>query len=141
MMKQNKLLQKVLEMMELIEKNHVLVAEGNAPDMDAVYRAEELADFVNEKLSIRAKKAWRWRILYIRTKIDRIVSKICMEEYKGEAEAVKKSKYTPTEWLYHNEEAQGYMQELCKFYNCVDLREDRMNRYTLPPVKDGKVNR
>lgn len=129
----------VLEMMELMEVNHVGVAAYKDPDMDAVTRVDELADIVESKLSERARTSWRWRILYIRAKIDLILYNIYMEKYRGTLETVRKLKYTPEEWLADSEEAQELMQELCRLYHCVDLREDKRNAPTLPTVKGGKV--
>jgi hypothetical protein len=129
----------VLEMMEIMELNHVRVADHDDPDMDAVKRASELADFVDAKLSEKAKQLWRWRILYIRAKLDEILYDIYMEKYRGTLEAVRKLKFTPEEWLADSEEAQALMQELCKHYHCVDLREDKRNAPTLPTVRGGKV--
>ena len=129
----------VLEMMELMEVNHIRVAELKTPDMDATYRAEKLADIVDSKLSDRAKTAWRWRILYIRAKIDRMVYEYFLQEGYKEEDAYTKLRKTVPNWLADHEEAQALFQELCKHYHCVSMREDRMNRATLPPVKDGRV--
>ena len=46
---------------------------------------------------------------------------------------------TPKEYLKDNQEAQDLLQELCDWYHCVDEDSDKNNKYTLPPVKDGKV--
>ena len=43
-------------------------------------------------------------------------------------------------WYYDdNDEAQIYLQELCKIYHTIDLTT--MNKWTFPPVRDGKVLR
>ena len=133
------MIEEVLEMMELIEYNHVRVAEYLPPEMESVYRTEELAERVNECMDLRRKNSWRWRILYIRAKMDRIVNELCMKKFGGDREAVRLSKYNPTEWLEECEEVQELMQELCKWYHCVNLREDKRNAPTLPSVKRGIV--
>jgi hypothetical protein len=107
--------------------------------MESVYRTEELAERVNECMELRRKNSWRWRILYIRAKMDRIVNELCMKKFGGDREAVRLSKYNPTEWLEECEEAQELMQELCKWYHCANLREDKRNAPTLPSVKRGIV--
>ena len=131
----------VVEMMELMELNHVRVADHLDPDMDAIKRCEQLADYVDAKLGERAKTSWRWRILYIRAKMDRITNTLYFEKYYDTKDAIRRVKFTPEEWLYDNEEAQELMQELCRLYCCVDLRDDKQNAPTLPTVRDGKVIR
>ena len=152
----------VLEMMELIEINHVGVGGRQEPDMIAAIRAEQLAKAVDARLSERTKKAWRWRILYIRACIDLMVYNFYQEKGKemtwtnpwnrkmkdadgtvvlpGETiSALGLMWRTPKEYLADNQEAQDLMQELCDWYHCVDEDPDKGNKYTLPPVKDGKV--
>jgi hypothetical protein len=46
---------------------------------------------------------------------------------------------TPKEYLADNQEAQELLQELCDWYHCVDEDPEKNNKFTLPPVKDGKV--
>lgn len=135
----SEVIDEVLEMMELMELNHIRVgSEMKTPDMDAVHRAEVLADAVDAKLSERAKHSWRWRILYIRSKIDRITYEIYLDKYVGTYESKEKEIYdlrhTRKAWLSDSEEAQMYLQELCKYYHCKSNKG-----YTLPPVKDGIV--
>ena len=152
----------VLEMMELIEINHVGVGERKEPNMEAAIRADAIARDVQERLGERAKKSWRWRILYIRARIDLMV----YEFYQGKGKEMtwtntwnRKMKEadgmivepgetisalalmwrTPKEYLAENQEAQDLMQELCDYYHCVDEDPEKGNRYTLPPVKDGIV--
>ena len=48
---------KPMEMMELIEYNHVRVAEYLPPEMESVYRTEELAERVNECMDLRRKNS------------------------------------------------------------------------------------
>jgi len=135
----HEVIDEVLEMMELMEFNHVGVAEYREPDMDVTRRVAELADAVDEKLGERAKQSWRWRILYIRAKIDLLLYEIYWEKHQGTLEKLRRLKWTPEDWLEESEEAQELMQELCKLYHCVDLREDKRNFPTLPSVKGGKV--
>jgi hypothetical protein len=127
----------VIEVMELIEKNHVGVKEMNEPDMAACDRAYELAKAANERLSDAAKASWRWRILYIRTRIDYLVYHYYMEKGKYEENGLQALRRTKEEWLADNEEAQDLYQELCSYYHCVS--ENGENRYTRPRVKGGIV--
>lgn len=130
-------IKEVLEMMELIEHNHIYVRSAGAPDMEAAERSFELAKIVDAKLPDKTKKEWRWRILYIRSRLDLIINRYFMEKGKYEENAVVKLRSTEMTWLADNEEAQELMQELCATYHCVS--ENGENRYTRPPVKDGIV--
>lgn len=134
----SEVVEEVIEMMELIEENHVLVAEEKEPDVSVALRAEELADLVNDRLSDRAKSAWRWRILYIRTKLDRIIYKVYYEKYQGQEMAMTDLRKTREYYYWDSEEAQVLLQELCKIYHTID-RDPLKNKWTFPPVKDGKV--
>jgi len=152
----------VLEMMELIELNHVGVAKRQEPDMEAAIRADEIARSVQQRLSERAAKSWRWRILYIRARIDLMVFNFYQGKGKemsftntwtgnmkdADGTIVKPGETisalglmwrTPKEYLEDNQEAQELMQELCGYYHCVDEDPVKNNKYTLPPVKNGKV--
>lgn len=154
--------EEVLEMMELIEVNHVGVGGRKEPDMEAAIRAEHLAKKVDAKLGKRAKESWRWRILYIRACIDMMVYNYYQDKGKdmvwtnpwnrkmkdadgtivlpGETISSPGLMWrTPKEYLENNEEAQELLQELCDWYHCVDEDPDKGNKYTLPPVKDGIV--
>ena len=82
-----------------MELNHVRVADHLDPDMDAIKRCEELADFVDAKLGDRAKSSWRWRILYIRAKMDRIINTLYFEKYYDTKDAIRRVKFTPEEPL------------------------------------------
>ena len=139
----DEVINEVIEAMELMEENHINVAQLKNPDMNAVYREEQLMDAANEKLPERVKKAWRWRILYIRAKIDRILYEYFMKEGYKDENCYDKLRRTGRRsgkgWLDNDAEAQAYMQELCKYYSCISLREDKRNSPTLPPVKDGIV--
>lgn len=129
----------VIEMMECIEENHVRVAKGQKPLMQAAICAEQLADKVDGLLSVKAKEAWRWRILYIRAKIDRIAYEVYFDKYQEVEGSLYDLQRTKEWYLADSEEAQLLMQELCEYYHTIDLFE--LNKWTFPPVKDGKVNR
>ena len=127
----------VIEMMECIEENHVRVRSGNEPNMDAAYRAEELAFIVDQKLSSRAKECWRWRILFIRARIDRMLYDYHVENCQGKEKALYELWNTREWYLRDNEEAQELLQELCHLYRTQD--KHAFNKWTFPPVKDGKL--
>ena len=107
----------VIEFMELIEKNHVLVHEKNDPDMEASKRAYELAKLVDDKLSEEAKTDWRWRILYIRARIDLLIYTYYDEKGRYEEDGLAQLRRSKEEWLADDEEAQDLLQELCAYYH------------------------
>lgn len=127
----------VIEIMELIEKNHVGVREMNEPDMDAAKRAYELALAVDAKLSDAVKASWRWRILFIRTRVDIVLYEYYDKKGRYEEDGLTWVRRTKAEWLDDNEEIQDLYQELCSYYHCVS--ENGENRYTRPRVKGGIV--
>ena len=127
----------LIEMMELIEENHVRVQNEMEPLLEVAERADKLAELIDAKLNETAKNAWRWRILYIRAKIDNIIYKKHAAEYVGTEKALYELKKTREWYLRDSELAQELMQELCRYYHSVDLFE--WNKWTFPPVKDGKV--
>ena len=134
----DKVVDEVLEIMELIEENHVNVREDREPNWEGALRAEALAEEVNTKLGERAKGAWRWRLLYIRTRIDRMVYQYHRENCQGKEKALYELWQTREEYLADNEEAQELLQELCRLYHTVDKVKGK-NHWTFPPVKNGKV--
>ena len=134
----DKVVEDVLTMMELIERNHERTRWGEEPDHDAAERADTIAIAVDKLLPGRAKNAWRWRILYIRARIDRMVYDYHRTHCQGQEGALDRLWQTPAEYLAENEEAQALLQELCRLYHTVDLERGK-NHWTFPPVKDGKV--
>lgn len=125
----------VLEIMELIEQNHVAGDDGTPIDLAAAYRARELAEQVNASLSERAKAAWRWRILYIRTLLDvKRYEFYCARNMSGEDDRWTLRRRS-AKFLEHDAEAQTLMWELCEWYHCVDYNGE--NRWTHPPVNGG----
>ncbi len=129
----------VIELMERIEENHTGVAAGLDPDPKAWERAYALALSIDHKLSQKRKSAWRWRMLYIRTVIDKKVYDYYNEKGRYEENGLTKLAKTDRAWLAEDAEAQALLQELCKIDCCVS--DNGENHWTLPPVKDGIVKR
>lgn len=128
----------VLEMMELIEENHVGVREGREPRMEAAARAEALARAVDTQLDARARASWRWRLLYIRARIDGMIYRYHEAHCRGGERALYELWQTREAYLADNDEAQALLQELCRLYHTVDKVQGK-NHWTFPPVKGGKV--
>lgn len=145
----------VLELMELIEVNHVRVKEGEEPDMEACYMAEKIARDVNERLSERVKKTWRWRILFIRAVLDKVVNQyhvdhdnglsvknvemareISVDGVKAVVSGPEKANYElwhTREWyLEESEEAMAMAEELCELYH---TNRELGHSATYPPVQ------
>ena len=127
----------ILEILEALEECHVKLADKVEPDMEQVIRVAELAKEIDGTLDERAKQSWRWRILFIRTQLDRMLCETYLERDKGDVDGLRRIRNTANEYLDENEVAQEYLQELCRLYHCVS--ENGENRYTRPPVKDGIV--
>lgn len=150
----HEVIDEVLELMELIEENHVRVRNGKEPVMDICNRAEEIAESVNVRLGKRAKEAWRWRILYIRARLDKMVNQFHVDHDNGlnikgmdtarevAFDGVKvvvsgpgKANYElwhTREWyLDENEEAQEMLQELCNLYH---TNRELGHEATYPPI-------
>lgn len=125
----------VLEIMELIEQNHVAGDDGTPIDLTAAYRARELAQAVDASLCERARTAWRWRVLYIRTLLDvKRYEFYCSRDMGGENDRWTLRRRS-AKFLEHDKEAQALMWELCGLYHTVDYNGE--NRWTHPPVNGG----
>ena len=127
----------VLEMMECIENNHEAVGTGKEPTYEYAKRAAELAKLADSKLGIRAKKAWRWRILYIRA----ILDEKRYEYYEshgmqGQEDLITLRRFGG-DFLAEDVEAQELFRELRQIYHCVEY--NRENQYTLPPLGGNTV--
>ena len=127
----------VLEMMECIEQNHVAGDDGTPIDLTVAHRARDLAQEVDGKLSDRAKHAWRWRVLYIRTLLDvKRYEFYCARNMGGEEDRWTLRRRS-AKFLEQDAQAQTLMWELCALYHTVDYNGE--NRWTHPPVNGGDV--
>jgi len=126
---------KIIEMMELIEENHVAVDEKRAPNLEAAKRAKEIAEEINEKLTPKAKACWRWRILYIRPILDLKRYEFYAAKGLSGEDGKFLMKRRSGHFLKKDAEAQAMMRELSELYCCVDY--NGQNRWTHPPVDGG----
>ena len=125
----------VLEIMELIEQNHVGVFEEKEPDLAAAARARELAEAVNAKLPEAKRTAWRWRILYLRTLLDEKRYSYYEAHKQEQSVFLRLLVRHSGDMLVKDEEAQAMFKELCECYKCVDYNGE--NQWTHPPVNGG----
>ena len=122
----------IVEMMALIERNHLICADNMVPDYGAADRAAEMAISVDRRLNERAKNSWRWRILYIRAIIDKKRYDDFKENCIGTAEEVYDLRRFGASYLAYDDEAQELLKELRRIYHCVEF--NGFNGWTLPPL-------
>jgi len=134
----------VLKILTLIEKNHVIactdmlgrVANTQA-DIDSAKLAFTLAQKVDESLPSWAKKAWRWRILCIRTLLD-------VERYEGARKLGDRLK-EKTEWgdvrwgdiVGNSETGRKALEELIEIFHSKMNADDiihPMFQHVRPPL-------
>jgi hypothetical protein len=121
------------EIMRLIEINHTRCVKGTnlKPDMDAAEKAMLLAEKVDSELSEKRRNSWRWRILYIRAKLDYKRYKAYMEHPESKEKEIREMKQG-ADLLIEDNEAQDFFRELIKYYHCVPF--NGKNIWTLPPL-------
>jgi len=124
-----------LKLLECIEENHTAVATGELPDLETSHRAVMLAKEIDACLSERAKKAWRWRILYIRAILDEKRYEAYLKDHR--MEPLKELQEMSGNYLIEDEEAQDLFRELQGYFFSVEANGE--NEYTLPPL--GGCNR
>ncbi len=120
--------EKFVEMVKCIEKNHVLnsencmskvfmTADKNHADTALSERAWELAREIDATLPEWGKKAWRWRLIYIRAFMD-------LHRYRNEK-------------LHENPVAVKFMEELSDIYHCIKnykISDDPYHFKLRPPM-------
>ncbi|MDW7659235.1 MAG: hypothetical protein SCM11_18875, partial [Bacillota bacterium] len=118
----------VLEVMELIEQNHVAAARKQAINLEEAQRAYDLALEADSTLPAWAKTTWRWRILLIRSFLD-------LERYRLASEA-EKPPIEPWNWgkmLEGNVAAQAMFRELIDIYHARLEDDIPKHRIVRPP--------
>ena len=125
----------VLRIVELIESNHTEAALHSRANLAQAEEAHELAGHVDARLPDRARKSWRWRILFLRTLLDH-------ERYR----LAGPGPWPPAQWnerwrdiLRDCEAAQSAMRELIEIYHYPrDLKDaNHLHRnFVRPPLAD-----
>ena len=122
----------VLRVMELIERNHVLVYAKEEPDLAAAAECGRLARAIDARLDARGKAAWRWRILYIRAIIDeKRLAYYGANGMHGTADLYDMCHFG-TDFLQDDAEAVALLHELRALYHSEPC--NGRNQYTLPFV-------
>ena len=109
------------------------MANEKDPDMDAALRAKELAEKIDAELCERAKKCWRWRILFIRAILDYKRYQVFMsKENRTQRDYVAFLHYSG-DLVIADKEAQDLFRELwAYFYTTGSLT--MKNAWTMPPL-------
>lgn len=126
-----------LEMIEKIERNHVIVADNQEPDFEAARRCGELAKSIHERLDERGKNAWRWRMLYIRAVLDQKRMQYYQEHNMHGLADLRELRYFAGDLLAEDAESQELFKELRRLYHSVEYNGE--NQFTLPVVGGGGV--
>ena len=124
----------VLELMELIEENHVLLGHDEMFCIESARRATQLAESVNERLGERAKTSWRWRILYIRAITDEKRYQYAIDHKLEGKELFDIVRHYGGSILRKDPVAMELFDELYELYHCVPF--NHQNQFTLVPA-DG----
>lgn len=122
----------VLEMVRVIEYNHVTTGAYQEPDIDGAIRAGEIAESVQSRLGKRAQHAWRWRILYIRAIIDQRKFEYYREHHMSGRYATSDIRNFASDMLAEDEVSQALFKELRQLYHSVEF--NGTNQFTLPVV-------
>ena len=125
-----------VHLMELIEENHVRVAQVEEPNFTAATEAWNLARQIDERMSERRKASWRWRILYIRAVLDgkRYARYATLGMHGEEDLHTLRHETEEAQLLKDDAEAQALYQELREIYHCLDYDSGK-NIWTLPIVQ------
>ena len=124
--------EKIVRICELIEKNHAGVYSGSEPDIETYMTAERLALDEDHRIGARARNSWRWRILLIRTLLDRKRYDHYYMHRDSEGSLLRLLVGHSGDMLKDDAFAQELMKELCGYYSCVDYNGE--NHYTHPPA-------
>lgn len=127
-----------LDLMRLIEINHTHIGNREYPEADVAERAAELAESINARLSERAKTSWRWRILYIRARLDQKRYAALIADTSDDPKKLKRFRFYSGDLLLEDAEAQDMFLELQGYYHCIPHNGE--NHHTLPPYGGTKLD-
>ena len=127
-----------LELMRLIEINHTHIGNKEYPEIEIARKALVLAESINARLPERARAAWRWRILYIRARLDAKRYAALLTDTSDDPKKIKRFKYFSGDLLLEDAEAQEMFLELQRIYHC--LPHNGENHHTLPPYGGTKLD-
>lgn len=131
----------VLKMIELIEKNHTLtmISKRGPADLEIAGAAWDLARKIDGMLPDKAKKSWRWRILYLRPFLD--LDRYTEAEKKGWPFKNHTRAERFTFWrdiMSDSNEVREALKELIEIYHAFEVDSPKyfMHAAVRPPLKD-----
>ena len=127
-----------LDLMRLIEINHTHIGNGEYPELHVAENALDLALSINRRLSDKAKRNWRWRILFIRARLDVKRYGALMADTSDDPKKLKRFMFFGGDYLLEDQEAQDMFYELWGYYHC--LPHNGENHHTLPPYGGTKLD-
>ena len=127
-----------LELMRLIEINHTHIGNKEYPELEVAKKALLLAESINARLSERAKTSWRWRILYIRARLDAKRYAALLADTSDDPKKIKRFMFYSGDLLLEDSEAQDMFLELQGYYHCIPHNGE--NHHTLPPYGGTKLD-
>ena len=132
-----KVIDDALEMISCMEENHVRVGNNMEPDIACAIHGAKLAEKIHESLDVKGKKAWRWRLLYIRAILDKKRFEYYRDHNMCGTEDLENIRHFAGDFLEEDEEAQELFKELRRLYHSVEF--NGTNQFTLPAVGGGTV--
>jgi len=136
----------VLEMVGLIERNHVAVAREGRLSLGAAARAWALAQEVDAGLAPWARASWRWRILYLRALLDWERYAALVGGPEGPWAASTGDDFVPLDaarlgqgWgalLQGNAAARAAFRELIALYRCQERGAVAPHTWVRPPLSE-----
>jgi hypothetical protein len=94
----------VLKLIGLIESNNEKIVNHTTPSEEDISLAETLADHLYGIVGERVKRTWRFRILRLHTKIDRIIYDIYTKVNGVDKVNIYEVRNTPKKWLSYAED-------------------------------------
>lgn len=105
-----------IELIALLETAQSSVAAQGSCDTALSDRAFEIARVLDAKIPVWAKKAWRWRILYLRALLD-------ARRYRAARELNTQTSWAELKWkelLKDNDAVQAAFREIIAIFHCME---------------------
>lgn len=128
-----------LKLVALIEKTHTDVAETKQCDVREADAAYDLAREIDAMLPEWGRKAWRWRIVYLRALIDARRYRIAEESRKGQLAIGNEHGAQSTDWkalLRDDAAVQAAFRELIELFHCAERESDDPYHVRVRPMCD-----
>lgn len=138
---------KAVRMVNLIGDNQFLthLFSKQPADLDKAEEAWQLAQELDQQISPQMKQNWRWRIVYIRTILDRIRYNNCAADgwpYENYNRGPHQHDFWPP-YLQGNQEAEELMMELIHIYHALEVNDRSkflLHHAVRPPLRNNGIN-